>query len=71
MSKITSEQRRFFDWHLFWTGAGVVVTLGVLIFGCFKSLSNDIQQVRERLIVMETTLILKGIMPKELAVKEE
>jgi hypothetical protein len=71
MEQMSSRQMKTFDWHLFWTAAAVVVTLGSLIFGCFRSLSNDIQSVRERLVVIETTLILKGIMPKELAANSD
>lgn len=41
------------DWHLFWTAAGVVITLGTLIIGCFKSLSNDIQSIDRRLSKLE------------------
>lgn len=68
---MTNISEKRMDWHLFWTAAGVVLTLGCLIFGCFKSLSNDIQDIRERLVVIETTLILKGIMPASLAMQGE
>lgn len=64
------KEHRRMDWNLVWTALSVVIPLSVMIFGCFKSLSNDIQQIRERLVVIETTLILKGIMPKELACGE-
>jgi hypothetical protein len=71
MEKLSASNIKNFDWHLFWTAAGVIIPLGGLIIGCFISLSHDMREVRERLTVIETTLILKGIMPKELAKKTE
>lgn len=59
------------DWHLFWVAAGVVLSLGSMIFGCYKSLNNSLQNVDRRLTVIETTLILKGIMPKDVLSAKE
>jgi hypothetical protein len=66
---MNNQDVRTVDWHLLWTAGGVIITLGSIIFGCFVSLSRDIGNVAERLTVIETTLILKGIMPKELALE--
>jgi hypothetical protein len=52
------------DWNVFWTAAGVVVALGSLIVGCFKSLSKDIRQIDQRLIVVETVLSMMGMPTK-------
>lgn len=41
------------DWMLFWTGAGVVISLGSIILACFKSLSNDIRHIDQRLSKLE------------------
>ena len=49
------EQRKM-DWHLFWGAAGVIVTLGALIIGCFKSLSADIRTVDDRLTKVDERL---------------
>lgn len=48
------------DWHLFWMAAGVVVTLGALIIGCFKSLSSDIRTVDQRLSRLEGAFEERG-----------
>lgn len=50
------------DWHLFWTAAGVIFVLGSVIIGCYISLKTELNTIK-------TVLILKGIMPKELATK--
>ena len=48
------------DWHLFWTAMGVIVTLGALIIGCFKSLSSDIQSIDRRLSKLEGSFEERG-----------
>lgn len=68
---MSSNSEKKMDWHLFWVAAAVILSLGSMTFGCYKSLSNDIKQIDRRLTVIETTLILKGIMPKELALSND
>jgi hypothetical protein len=54
-----SENKRM-DWHLLWTASGVIITLGALILGCFKSLSSDIRQVDQRLSRLEGSFEERG-----------
>ena len=65
------------DWHLFWTAAGVVITLAALIIGSYISilsrindskteLSREISDVNAEIVKIQTVLILKGIAPKDL-----
>lgn len=54
----------------------VVVLTGILssmvwMNGKFDNLQNQINDVREQMIVMKTVLLMKDIMPKELAVSTE
>ena len=49
------EQKKM-DWHLIWMACAVIIPLGSLIFGCFKSLSNDIRIVDERLTKVDQRL---------------
>lgn len=58
-SQVIQNTRRM-DWHLFWTAAGVVVSLGVLIVTCFKSLSSDIRQIDQRLSKLEGSFEERG-----------
>lgn len=48
------------DWQIFWTAAGIVVTLGSLILACFKSLSSDINQIDRRLSKLEGAFEERG-----------
>lgn len=48
------------DWHLFWTAASVVVVICGVIIGCYVSLKTELTTIK-------TVLIMKGIMPNELA----
>lgn len=48
------------DWHLFWTAAGVVISLTIVIMGCYISMST-------RLTRIETVLIMQKMMPQEFA----
>jgi len=48
------------DWNLFWVAGGVVVALGSLIIGCFKSLSNDIRMMDQRLSRLEGAFEERG-----------
>jgi hypothetical protein len=48
------------DWHLFWTAGAVIVALGALIVGCFKSLSYDIKQIDQRLSKLEGAFEERG-----------
>ena len=41
------------DWDLFWTAAGVVIPLGGLIIGFFRSTSKDLRSIAERLSHLE------------------
>lgn len=52
------------DWHLFWGAASVVVILSSVIIGCYVNLKTDITTIK-------TILIMKGIMPAELAVNKK
>ena len=52
------------DWHLFWTAAGVIITLGALIIGCFKSLSGDIRSIDQRLSRLEGAFYERGTWEK-------
>lgn len=54
------ESQRKIDWHLFWSAGTVIVTLGALIIGCFKSLSSDIQQIDQRLSRLEGAFEERG-----------
>lgn len=38
----------FMDWHIFWTAAGVVVTLGTIMIGCFTRLTKQITSLTVR-----------------------
>lgn len=59
------------DWHLFWTAAAVVVSICTVVIGCFINLKNEINVVKTDIKTIKTVLILKGIMPAELAQKSE
>jgi hypothetical protein len=48
------------DWNVFWTAGGVVITLGSLIIGCFRSLSKELHSIDRRLTVVETILTVMG-----------
>ena len=48
------------DWHLFWTAASVIAILSGVIIGCYVSIKTELTTIK-------TVLILKGIMPSELA----
>lgn len=48
------------DWHLFWTATSVIIVLSSVIIGCYVSIKTELSTIK-------TVLILKGIMPKELA----
>jgi hypothetical protein len=50
----------FMDWHAFWTAGGVVLALGSLIIGCFKSLSKDIRAIDQRLSKLEGAFEERG-----------
>jgi len=52
--------QRKMDWHLFWSAAIVIVTLGSLIMGCFKSLSGDIKAMDQRLSRLEGAFEERG-----------
>jgi hypothetical protein len=54
------------DWHLFWTAAGVVLTLSAVIIGCYVSINT-------RLTRIETIMFMQGHIPKEMiaAVEEK
>lgn len=54
------------DWHLVWTALGVIIPVVATTFGCFWSLSNRILEIEKRLNTIETVMIIKNIMPKEL-----
>ena len=60
MDKIKEFSQGKMDWHLFWVAAGVVLTLGTLIVGCFKSLSSDIRQIDQRLSRLEGSFEERG-----------
>lgn len=60
MSTNQTDQQKKLDWHLFWTAAAVIVTLGALIIGCFRSLSSDINQIDRRLSKLEGSFEERG-----------
>lgn len=49
---------------------GGILTAVIWMNGKFSEIDVKLSEVNNRLVVIETTLILKGIMPKELAQKE-
>ena len=55
-----NESQRKMDWHLFWTAAIVIVSLGSLIMGCFRSLSGDIKTIDQRLSRLEGAFEERG-----------
>ena len=60
------------DWHLVWTALGVIIPVIATTVACFVSLSNRMREVESRLTTIETVMIIKNIIPKELiAVTEE
>lgn len=67
MSQIQEVQKKF-DWHLFYAALAVVIPIMSTIIGCYISLLSRIDRIDNRLTKIETVLILKGIMPKELVV---
>ncbi len=49
------------DWMLFWTAAGVVVSLGTLFLGCFMSLARQIAGLNVRVDNLDKSVcILNG-----------
>lgn len=48
------------DWNVFWTAGGVVLMLGSLIIGCFRSLSKDIRSIDQRLSKLEGAFEERG-----------
>lgn len=72
------DESKKMDWSLFWTAAGVVVTLGtILVSGFFiingkitevdKALTYRITDIDKRLTVIETVLIMQGCNIKGIA----
>jgi hypothetical protein len=59
------------DWHLLFSAASIIVTLGGIIMGCYLSLRSDIGDVGKEIIKIETALILKGVAPAELFAKDK
>ena len=55
-----TDGRKRFDWGIFWTAAGVVLTISIVIVTCYVSLRTD-------LTVIKTVLITKGIMSEAFA----
>lgn len=66
MEKIRELTQSKMDWHLFWTALAVVVPIISTTIACFWSLSDKISTIDNRLTRIETVMIVKGIMPKEL-----
>jgi len=62
--KLMTERR--FDWHLFLSALGIVITLGGIVFGCYFSLKRDLGDIGKEIAKIETVLIIKGIAPPEL-----
>lgn len=60
---------RRFDWNLFVSALGIILTLGSVILGCYFSLKNDISDLKKEIVKIETVLIIKGIAPSELFAK--
>ena len=60
MTQIQEAVQKKMDWHLVWTASAVIITLGTLIFGCFKSLSSDIRQIDQRLSRLEGAFEERG-----------
>ena len=54
------QEQKKMDWHLFWTAASVIMTLGALTIGCYVNLRSDLDTIK-------TVLIMRGIMPESLA----
>lgn len=70
------------DWHLFWTAAGVVVTLATIIIGCYinliskiekcrTDLSHEISMVNTEIVKIQTVMIIKQLAPAELFASSE
>jgi hypothetical protein len=67
---VTQTEKRM-DWHLFWAAAGVVLTLGILIIGCYSKHSSEISDVNKEIVKIQTVMIIKGIAPAELFATNE
>jgi hypothetical protein len=78
---VYAQNEKKLDWHLFWTAAGVVLTLAIITIGSYISLvskisdsknelSHEISQLNAELIKIQTVLIIKGIAPPELFGKQ-
>ena len=65
-NKETPMTERKFDWHLFLSALGIVITLGGIVFGCYFSLKRDLGDIGKEIAKIETVLIIKGIAPPEL-----
>lgn len=59
-----SQDMKKMDWHLIWTAAATIFVICSVVIGCYINL-------RSELTTIKTVLILKGIMPAELAKNEE
>lgn len=54
------ENIKKYDWHLLWIAAGVILSLGILIISCFRSLSADIRSIDQRLSKLEGSFEERG-----------
>lgn len=70
MEKNEKEFRKM-DWHLFWTAGGVILVLGAMVLGSYLGLSNNISEVRNEIVKIQTVLIIKGIAPSDLFSSEK
>lgn len=61
---MSQTQQKKMDWNLFWTAAGVVASLTIVIVGCYVSIST-------RLTRIETVLFMQGHLPKEMIASQE
>jgi hypothetical protein len=65
------ENQRKMDWHLFWTATGVVFTICTVVIGCFISLKDEVNEIKESVSTIKTVLIVKGIMPESMATRDK
>ena len=48
------------DWAIVWSAAGVVLTLGSMIFGCYLSLLRSLNKIDHRLSRLEGAFEERG-----------
>lgn len=65
------ENKSKFDWNLFWTAIAVILPVCGVMISCYVGIISKMHELKDEITTIKTVLILKGIMPKEFAKKEE